>query len=671
MRINLTPKYIQNISGFDEGDVLTGEALKSIGSGKTVNIGTIAFNSTAWANLSKACIVTSFNVSYRQKVRVDTVGGELRWELTPKRITSYSVGGSSLTVKSSAQYGRKITSYTNGNDYLDKGGEFVDSSIDKSAIFGTNDLLGFDLVGGNAASFSYRLYMNNLSATLDYTPRYYAYFYDENGNLVEKQTVNGGEKATAPDISREGYTVHWSCDGMAGMFSEYNLPTSEDKDLVFRAIYNRIPKALSVDEPAKGSATVYLGWQEQQKPSVSDGKRYYTLYYGDRVKIVADGCNTVSEDLIVTQKNPFNGDIISTETIDGGDSTRHEYEFTLTYNVNVSITPRTHTYTITTQAGKGGTITATHNAVRHSNDSVIITPDFGYEIETVTIDGDTQEVGDREPLTVDFTDVTAPHSVSATFALIKIPIYFDLPEGVTVDGDSEVDFFSDGEWTFDCGENASFTSLTLDGRELLDIPVFKQIDSFTQEVQSITTPITFKAEITTDLVTVTIEQSEGGTITSDKGDGVFVAGTEISLTYVRNNNYRFSRWWDGTFGTPKTITLVEDLAVSATWTYVDYTVNAVIKPKKIGGIEFSGSVAASNMYPEEGEEVTLTATPDEKSDFDYWQWRKGVLILDSDENPLDIVWSDITGGKIEAYFAPHSFTVSSLAEGEGTVAITS
>ena len=38
MRIKLTPKYIQNSSGFDDGDVLTGEALKSIGSGKTVNI---------------------------------------------------------------------------------------------------------------------------------------------------------------------------------------------------------------------------------------------------------------------------------------------------------------------------------------------------------------------------------------------------------------------------------------------------------------------------------------------------------------------------------------------------------------------------------------------------------------------------------------------------------
>jgi hypothetical protein len=75
-----------------------------------------------------------------------------------------------------------------------------------------------------------------------------------------------------------------------------------------------------------------------------------------------------------------------------------------------------HIYTITTSAGTGGSITPTQTVVR-STDSipVVVTPDSGYLISDVTIDGISQTYSDPQLFSQTFPAVTANHTVSATF----------------------------------------------------------------------------------------------------------------------------------------------------------------------------------------------------------------------------------------------------------------
>lgn len=669
-RINLTPKYFVAANGFDDGNVLTGEAYLRIGGKDAVDVGTIAFDSTEWRTLSKACTIDSFNVSYRQKVRIDTGGKELRWELTPKRITRYTASGNTLTIRSSEQYGQKVTSYTNGNDYLDKGGDFVDSTIDKSAIFGTSDLLGFDLVGGNDATFAYRLYMTDLSATLDYTARYYARFYDEDGTtLLKAEIVDGGKRATPPNLTRAGHNLFWEVDGTP--YTNATLPTRVDQDIEFVAVWQPKNLEVKVDKPTAGTVQLYReqdgAWNAVTR-SYRDGAYHYALKYGDRIKVVATDCNRRSQDLRVSTFDA-SGAVIAETTFDGSNQTTFDaIDTTLTQDIAIRIAAENVYFTIETSCGEGGTITPTHLALRHGNDNVTVTPSFGYEIETVTIDGNTQEVHDADPLTVPISDVMARHVVSATFALRKIQITFDLPEGVTVEGASEVDFFATESWTFDCGANASFTSLTLDGRELLDVPVFKQVSIFTQEVESITTPITFKAEITDDLATVTIQQTTGGTVTCDKGEGKFIKGTgqKLALSYVTDANYVFAGWFDNIREYPKKITVDGDVTVYAVFEYRALSVNVEVEATVYKDISFSGTVEKSADFAEQGESVTLTAHPDAGASFYTWSWFEieGGMPKQkhSEENPLALVWSNVQRGKVTAKFWPDMHTLTVNAE---------
>lgn len=682
--LTLYPAYITANSGFTAILRNSGAeyAEREIPAEGSVHVGAIAFDSSALHRLSTACLINEYRIDYDQRVRIPTGKPKIWWRSTGWQITDYTLSGTTLTVKNKTVLGGQIASPTSGDNWKPNGGVLYSGSL--VGATGGTDLLGFDLYGTSDASFSYRLRMKNLRATVTYTQRYTARFYDENGTtLLKAQTLDANASPAPPAVSRTGYDVTWKKVGTNETYDGSTLPSSVETDIAFQAIYTK--KSYRVTAyPSYNSETpgVYIqqyvdgNWQTLEPQLTTEGVDSHLLYYGDRIRYVAAGYSNSVDLRYRIGGGAYDYTEVRTLVVPNGYPTVIAEDTVESLNSCYIEGTDTHYFTITTQSGEGGTITATHNVVRHSNDSVVITPAFGYEIESVTIDGDTQEVGDREPLTVDFTDVTAPHSVAATFALIKIPITFDLPEGVTVEGDSEVNFGSDGEWTFDCGENASFTSLKLDGRELLDVPIFKQVSSFTKEVTGITTPITFKAEITDDLATVTIQQSTGGTITSDKGEGKFILGTEITLTYEREKNYQFMRWWDNTWDNPKTVTLSQDITVSATWNYLAHDVNVVVQSFKYKGTTFTGTASVSNQYPEEDEDVVLTALPDEKSDFWYWTYFDGMAGgmphgVKSYDNPITIKWGgDILRDEVKLYFKIKLFSVYSSTEGDGTVEIT-
>ena len=75
------------------------------------------------------------------------------------------------------------------------------------------------------------------------------------------------------------------------------------------------------------------------------------------------------------------------------------------------------TFTIATSADTNGTITPTATVPYGSNSTVTVTADPTYHIASVIVDGISQSIPDPKLFTTTFSNVTASHMVSATFAV--------------------------------------------------------------------------------------------------------------------------------------------------------------------------------------------------------------------------------------------------------------
>ncbi len=83
-----------------------------------------------------------------------------------------------------------------------------------------------------------------------------------------------------------------------------------------------------------------------------------------------------------------------------------------------------NTYSITPTSGTGGTVTPGTEQTVNYGDTITftITPGPGYHILDVLVDGNSW--GAASSYT--FNNVNADHAISATFAIIKYPIYLPL-----------------------------------------------------------------------------------------------------------------------------------------------------------------------------------------------------------------------------------------------------
>lgn len=689
----LYPAYITANSGFTAILRNSGAeyAEKEIPANGSVHVGTIAFDCSSLRSLSAACSVNEYRIDYDQRVRIPTGKPKIWWRSTGWLISDYTLSGTTLTVKAKSILGGQIASPTSGDNWKPNGGVLYSGSLADAT--GTNNLLGFDLYGTSDASFSYRLWMKNLRATVTYTQRYIARFYDENGTtLLNAQTLDANQQPTPPTVSKTGYDVTWKKVGTNAVYDGSALPSSVETDIAFQAVYTK--KSYRVTAyPSYNSETpgVYIqqyvdgNWQTLEPQLTTTGYDSHLMYYGDRIRFVAAGYNNSLDLRYRIGGGAYDYAEVRTLVVPNGYPAVIAEDTVENLNSCYIVGSDTHYFTITTQAGAGGTITTTHRVARTAPTTIYVRALSGYRIKTVTVDGVAQTIADDQLYTNTFVNVRADHSVVAEFELVQYSITFDLPQGVSVTANGTavsgnsltVDHGDEIEFVFSCGDDQSLTGLFLDDIEdsLMD-PVFKQVQTAAYTIYYINGPHTLQATATSDLATVTIQQSTGGTITSDKGEGKFILGTEITLTYEREKNYQFMRWWDNTWDNPKTVTLSQDLAVSAIWNYLAHDVNVVVQPLKYKGVTFTGTASVSNQYPEEGEDVVLTALPDEKSDFWYWTYFDGTVGgmphgVTSYDNPITIKWGgDILRDEVKLYFKIKLFSVYSSTEGDGTVEIT-
>jgi hypothetical protein len=133
---------------------------------------------------------------------------------------------------------------------------------------------------------------------------------------------------------------------------------------------------------------------------------------------------------------PSSGYQVSAVTVDGtnkGALTTYTFtDVTANHTISATFTTATTQYTITASAGPNGTISPSGSVVVNSGASqtFTITPNSGYAISAVTVDGTNKGV----LTTYTFTNVTANHTISATFS----GAYGNLAVGKTVTASSEL-----------------------------------------------------------------------------------------------------------------------------------------------------------------------------------------------------------------------------------------
>jgi hypothetical protein len=162
---------------------------------------------------------------------------------------------------------------------------------------------------------------------------------------------------------------------------------------------------VNADEVAYGLAVCGVG------PAYAEIKIYINDICADTGDVLADGfwvVNVVSELDVDGTKTLY-----ATATEDGLAESAHSNE--ITFILDTTGTEENGTYTITASAGSHGSISLSGSVTVNegSDKSFTITPDTGYQIDNVLVDG--SSVGAVSSYT--FTNVTEDHTISATFII--------------------------------------------------------------------------------------------------------------------------------------------------------------------------------------------------------------------------------------------------------------
>ncbi len=165
----------------------------------------------------------------------------------------------------------------------------------------------------------------------------------------------------------------------------------------------------------------------------------------------------------------------------------------------------------------------------------------------------------------------------------------------------------------------------------------------------VTQDTTFVAEFAEQLPQYTITatcDSKQGTVS---GSGVYVEGTQVTLTATANEHYHFTQWMDGNTDNPRKITVEGNATYTAEFAIDQHIIAAICNPQQ-------GVVTGAGTY-NYGTQVTLTATANEG--YEFAQWSNGAT-----DNPyIFTATQDLT---LEAKFTATTAVENISADGDST-----
>ena len=194
----------------------------------------------------------------------------------------------------------------------------------------------------------------------------------------------------------------------------------------------------------------------------------------------------------------------------------------------ISATFSVRTYTLTASAGTGGTIspsgiiTVNHGA----NQTYTITPNTGYSVATVTVDG----VSQGAITSFTFNNVTANHTISATFTANSYTISASAGAGGTISPSGNV--------TVSHGSNQTFTISPTGGYAIANVMVDGvsqgAVSSYT--FSNVTANHSINASFSQITYTINASASAGGTI-SPSGSVTVAQGANQVFTITPGSGY--------------------------------------------------------------------------------------------------------------------------------------
>lgn len=665
--LTLYPRYITDGSSF--GGILsangTGQDYRTLSKDKghektdSLVVGTIGFDTSALYGKSKACVLNEYTISANVWVDPEKSDCGVTNTLRPRLITSYAISNTALTVNSfiDQDSGFGSIGWMNAEKSGAQGRTVTLFSGNMAGVIGQQKMLGFYLTmrewQWKVFFTSQKSYMSNLSANVKYTARYYARFYNENGaKLIETQTVDGGNAPIVTEevlsaCQKEGYRIFGWRANDGNIYSV--MPVREDTDINFMPVYERIYFRVTVPEGNGGAWRIRTfdetaqEWVDRETQYL-DNNYYCYIAYGEKLKIDSIGFINPSEDLKII----ING---TEKTFDGsGGNVLKIFETEkLTENITVSSVEAVPVYfDITTSSNAGGKVTPSFQTLRASEYSVAFTPDTGYRISAIIKNGSPVTVTDESGMTI---TETARENVNyeVTFVKIKIPITITHDGGVSVSGETLVDYGSIASWKITALEGYSIDTVSLNGSVVADF--FKKQESYTLKKPCLE-PISIDITSSNNLVTITALECENGVIRGDIG--TFIKGKGVlRLEAKPDEGYYFSSWSGADFAeqnvTLDTAEAENSYTLSAVFEKYSYKITVTTLGK--------GYVEKSADYVDYGGSVTLTAIPDYGYFFDRWRYQYELR----HENPLTIsnIQGDVTE---EAWFFPNQVEVALIVQ---------
>ena len=325
---------------------------------------------------------------------------------------------------------------------------------------------------------------------------------------------------------------------------------------------------------------------------------------------------------------PNPGYTIATITVDGGSvpvtasmGQAQTYPFTnITANHSITAT-FVPIYQITVTQSSHGTISpATASYTQGSSQNEVITPDSGYGIANITVDGGSVPVTalNGQPQTVSFNNIQAAHSITATFAQFYQITVTQSGNGVITPATATYLAGSNPSETITPSSGYNIASITVDGKsETVTSPSGQTVDlSGIKADHSITA--TF-AQITW---TITVTQPSNGVISPATAS--YVQGTSQTETITPSTGYSISSITvDGssvpvTSPSGQTYTFNNIQAahtITATFAQNTYTVAVTINPSPAAGMVTGYVTTQTYNY---GDAVTLTESPGNGYTFSSW-----------------------------------------------------
>ena len=219
-------------------------------------------------------------------------------------------------------------------------------------------------------------------------------------------------------------------------------------------------------------------------------------------------------------------------------------------------------FTLTSSAGEHGSITPTASIDSGTSKIFTITPNTNYHIVDVLVDSHSE--GAITSYT--FTNVTAPHTISATFAIntYNITATSGTNGEVSPTGVITKDALSSQTYTITPNANYHVANVLVDGSSVGVITTYT--------FSSISSTHTISATFAINTYTLTYTAEAHGNIMGTSPQTVNYGGDGSTVTAVPNTGYHFTNWSDGILTAARTETNVtSNKSVTANFAINTYT----------------------------------------------------------------------------------------------------